>query len=140
MKFDIKFFNKPIFYFLFGIIVMYFLLEIKRKCFIKNNSKEMLNEIINKLVRQSSRWSTAAQQDDSPLIAVLHANYGSGYLWALKDIASSDEIEEATGIDYFKYEKEITDVQDSVTRNLIKVCPNFAPKPSYLTKLSGEGI
>jgi len=119
---------------------MYFLLEIKRKCFIKNNSKEMLNDIINKLVRQSSRWSTAAQQDDSHLIAVLHANYGAGYLWALKDIASSDEIEEATGIDYFKYEKEITDVQDSVTRNLIKVCPNFSPKPSYLTKLSGEGI
>ena len=140
MKFDIKLFNKPIFYFLFGIVVMYFLVEIKNKCFIKNDSKEMLNKIIKTLVRQSSRWSTAAQQDESPLIAVLHANYGAGYLWALKDIVSSDEIEAATGIDYFKFEKEITTVLDNVTKQLIKVCPDFAPNPSYLTKLSGEGI
>ena len=37
------------------------------------------------LVRQASRWSVAAQQDKSPMIALLHANYGVGYLWALQE-------------------------------------------------------
>ena len=47
---------------------------------------------IETLIRQASRWSVAAQQDDSPIIALLHANYGAGYLWALKDIATDQEI------------------------------------------------
>ena len=52
-------------------------------------------ENIQKLTRQAARWSTAAAQDDSPLIAVLHANYGAGYLWALKDIATAKQIKNA---------------------------------------------
>ena len=44
-----------------------------------------LSKNINTLIRQAARWSVAAQQDESPIIALLHANYGAGYLWALKD-------------------------------------------------------
>jgi hypothetical protein len=132
--------QNPILYFCLGIIITFSLIEIRNKCFIKNNSQKMLNNIISTLVRQASRWSTAAEQDESPLIAVLHANYGAGYLWALKDIASNDQIESATGINSFKFEKEITTIQDDTTTNLVKICPRFAPKSSYLTKLGGEGI
>lgn len=135
-----KLLKYPILYFILGVIITFSLIEIRNKCFIKNDSQTMLNSIISTLVRQASRWSTAAKQDNSPLIAVLHANYGAGYLWALKDIASNDQIESATGIDSFKFEKEITSTQDSTTKQMIKACPKFAPKPSYLTRLGGEGI
>jgi hypothetical protein len=30
---------------------------------------------IRTLIRQSARWALAAQQDESPIIALLHANY-----------------------------------------------------------------
>ena len=130
---------KLITYFVIGVIFTYTLLEIKNKCFLQNDSKKKLNMIIKILVRQASRWSTAALQDKSPLIAVLHANYGAGYLWALKDIASNSEIQDATGINFKKFEYEIVTVLDKITKNLVNVCPDYAPTKSYLTKISGEG-
>ena len=99
----------------------------------------MLYFIINKLLRQSARWATAAKQDKNSMIAVLHANYGAGYLWALKDIAKIDDIEKATGIDILKFEAEIINTQDMTTRYMAKLCPEYAPEPSYLTKIAGEG-
>ena len=95
---------------------------------------------ITTLVRQASRWSIAAQQDESAMIAVLHANYGTGYLWALKDIATESEIKRATGIDIKKFESEIVRIQDKATIDMIRACPSFGPDPSYLTSLAGEGI
>jgi hypothetical protein len=91
------------------------------------------------LVRQTARWSTAAKQDESAMIAVLHANYGAGYLWALKEIASSDEIEAATGISFNKFQKQILEIQDAATIKMATLCPAYAPPPSYLTSISGEG-
>jgi hypothetical protein len=91
------------------------------------------------LVRQAARWSTAAKQDDNSMIAVLHANYGAAYLWALQDIASSQEIEQATGIDLKKFKQEILKVQDGATQRMAKLCPEYAPPKTYLTKVGGEG-
>src|SRR5207237_6958 len=48
-------------------------------------SDTVLKEKVQILTRQAARWSTAASQDNNPLIAVLHANYGAGYLWAIHD-------------------------------------------------------
>ena len=118
---------------------MYFLNEIKKKCLLGFSSDSILNKVIQVLVRQAARWSTAAKQDKNSMIAVLHANYGAGYLWALKDIASSEQRKAATGSEFLKFEKEIVTIQDKVTRNMIKLCPKYGPKKSYLTKLGGEG-
>lgn len=103
------------------------------------NDKKMLYFIINKLLRQSARWATAAKQDKNSMIAVLHANYGAGYLWALKEIAKTEDIEKAAGIDILKFEAEIVNTQDTATRYMAKLCPEYAPKPSYFTKIAGEG-
>tara|TARA_Y100000389_G_C17223324_1_gene394404 strand:+ start:407 stop:706 length:300 start_codon:yes stop_codon:yes gene_type:complete len=98
-----------------------------------------MDEIIKTLVRQTSRWSAAALQDKSPLIAVLHANYGAGYLWALKDIATADQIKHVTNIELLTFEKEITSIQDKVTKNAIRVCPEYNPTSNaYLSKIAGE--
>ena len=94
---------------------------------------------INKLVRQAARWSVAAQQDESPIIALLHANYGAGFLWALRDIASDQEIEEATGINVPIFVKKITDVQDGATKRVSKACPQFVGDlDKYLLTLGGD--
>tara|TARA_B100000700_G_C15045386_1_gene857632 strand:- start:2762 stop:3172 length:411 start_codon:yes stop_codon:yes gene_type:complete len=122
-----------------GCILTYFLIEIRNRCFIKNNATKMLHDKINILLRQTARWATAAKQDENPLIAVLHANYGAGYLWALKDIATGNQINSASGIDIVKFEKEIIKTQDEATTNLAKVCPNYAPKKSYLSRIAKEG-
>ena len=114
------------------LIIIFVLIAVRPK------SKHEQNIIT--LVRQASRWSVAAQQDESTMIAVLHANYGTGYLWALKDIATESEIKRATGIDIKKFESEIVRIQDKATIDMIRACPSFGPDPSYLTSLAGEGI
>lgn len=94
---------------------------------------------IEKLVRQSARFATAAQQDESPLVSVLHANYSAGYLWALKDIATPKQIHNATGVDIKKFEEHISNVQDMVTKKTLKKCPEFAGDVDlYLATIGGE--
>ena len=80
---------------------------------------------IVKLVKQSAKWATTAQQDESPLLATLHANYAVGYLWALKDLAKPDEISKAAGVDILQFEEHILNVQSMVTKKVLKKCPEF---------------
>jgi hypothetical protein len=96
------------------------------------------SHIIKTLVRQAARWSTAAAQDENAMISVLHANYGAGYLWALRDIATDEEIFNATHIDVLKFRDDITKIQDYSTMKLMKLCPNYAPTQTYLTKIAKE--
>ena len=120
-----------------GFILTFLFIEIKNSLANCNGSHD---EIIKKLSRQAARWSTAAKQDLNPLIAVLHANYGAGYLWALKDIATTQQIQTATNIDVKKFTKEIVQIQDETTLKMIKVCPEYAPERTYLSQIGGENI
>ena len=86
----------------------------------------MKSTSVKVLVRQMLRWYNAALQDTSPFIMVLHANYAAGYLWALKDIASDNEIWSATGIKRAELESKITRLQDLVTYNMYLHCPRYA--------------
>ncbi len=122
-----------------GFIVAYFLIEIKNNCWIQSSAKAKLNQIIQILVRQCSRWSSAALNDESPLIATMHANYGAAYLWALKDFATDNDVKTATGVDLKRLELEVTKIQDWATKKAVKMCPEYGPSSTYLTKIAGEG-
>ena len=106
---------------------------------ILKNQEPNTNTIINTILRGSARWAAASLQDKSPIVAVLHANYAAGYLWALKDSFSDIDIQRATGIDVIKFQKKIIDVQDKSTQMLVKVCPQFASNIDiYLGKIAKE--
>lgn len=97
------------------------------------------HDIINTILRGSARWAAASLQDKSPIVAVLHANYAAGYLWALKDSFSDIDIQRATGIDIIKFQKKIIDVQDKSTQMLLKECPQYASNIDiYLGKIAKE--
>ena len=104
----------------------------------KNKTRGM-NKAIEKLVRQSARYAVAAQQDESPVIAILHANYATGYFYALNEFASEAQIHNATGIDVKKFKEHIINVQDMVTRKTSEKCPEFAGQVDvYLAQIGGE--
>lgn len=106
---------------------------------VMQNKTRGMNKSIEKLVRQSARYATAAQQDASPVIAVLHANYAAAYLYALKDIATDSQIHNATGIDVKKFKEHIINVQDMVTRKTSEKCPEFVGEVDiYLAQIGGE--
>ena len=117
-------------YLLAVIFVLYLMMQ---------NKTRAMNKAIEKLVRQSARYAVAAQQDASPVIAVLHANYAAAYFYALKDIASESQIHNATGIDVKKFKEHVTNVQDMVTRKTSEKCPEFVGEVDiYLAQIGGE--
>jgi hypothetical protein len=117
--------------YLLGVIFVLYLM-------MKNKTRGM-NKAIEKLVRQSARYAVAAQQDESPVIAILHANYATGYFYALKEFASESQIHNATGIDVKKFKEHITNVQDMVTRKTSEKCPDFVGEVDiYLAQIGGE--
>jgi hypothetical protein len=128
-----------LYFFILGCAFIYYLLDIRNNCYLYNNNYNLLKNNIQTLVRQAARWSTAAKQDESSMIAVLHANYGAGYLWAVKDIATDEQIAKASGIDIRKFENEIIEIQDQATIRMSQLCPDYAPQSSYLTTIGGEG-
>lgn len=93
---------------------------------------------IQKLVKQSARYATTAQQDTSPMTALLHANYAVSYLNALKDIATDNQIHNATGIDVKKFKEHIMNVQDMVTKKTSDTYPEIMGHVDmYLTGIGG---
>ena len=122
-----------------GSIIILTLIIIISILVASSNKSDTKSTAIKTLVRQAARWSTAASQDQNVLIAVLHSNYAAGYLWALRDIATDQEIESATGINVLKFRDEITNTQDLTTKRLAKLCPGYAPPESYLGKIAAEG-
>ena len=117
--------------YLIGVIFVFYLMM--------QNKTRGMNKSIEKLVRQSARYAVAAQQDASPVIAVLHANYAAAYFYALKDIATESQIHNATGIDVKKFKEHVTNVQDMVTRKTAEKCPDFVGEVDvYLAQIGGE--
>ena len=103
------------------------------------NKTRGINKAIEKLVRQSARYAVAAQQDESPVIAILHANYAAAYLYALKEFATDSQIHNATGIDVRKFKEHVTNVQDMVTKKTSEKCPDFIGEVDvYLAEIGGE--
>ena len=89
----------------------------------KRNHKE--NHLVV-LTKAAAKWATTAQQDESPYVAVMHANYACGYLQALKDVSTPEEIQRQTGVEFNKFQEHILNVQDMVTQKVIQKCPEFA--------------
>ncbi len=87
--------------------------------------RKKYEDAIKTLYRQSARWGVASLQDDSELIRNLHANYATGYLWALKDIISSEEFKRITGEDFQKIEEKIVSIQDTAAKMLVDKCKNL---------------
>lgn len=90
------------------------------------NLSATFTEHVKILTRQCARWMTAAIQDKNPLIALLHGQYGLGYFYAIQDIASPDQFEQITQLNWSEFKREILAVQDDVNRRAVASCPNLA--------------
>lgn len=117
-----------------GILIIYFIQNL-HKFYCQQSNQQ--SQQIKTLIRQAARWSAASLQDETPLIAVLHAVYGAGYLWALKDIATDDQI--VKFVDPKRFETEITKTMDVATKRAVAACPQYAGDVNkFLSQLAGE--
>lgn len=113
------------------IVILLFTLLLTIVFYYKKSVSCKFDKSILILYRQSARWAAAAIQDESAIFKVLHANYATGYLWALKDIVSNSQFKEITGQDFLEFESEIVKVQDTATKKLTETCKPliFAENP-----------
>ena len=118
------------------IMTLLFVLFYNSDSFI-NHSVDEPN--VKKLVRQTARWATAADQDMNGYIANLHATYAMGYLMALREIYTDEQIEKYSGVNVRKLEFEITNIMDNAIKKLVIICPEGQPKNQYLAFISKEG-
>lgn len=109
---------------LFFILFLYFLFyNIHQQK--KNNTKEKKKQT-HALIRQTARWTVASQQDTSPMIALLHANYAAGYLQALELITTEQEINQFINLQELR--KKVYSTQDKAARQVVDSCPNYVGK------------
>ncbi len=94
-------------------------------------------DTIKTLMRQAIRWSVASEQDENPLIRILHANYGMAYIMAVRQVASDAEVRRITGEDPREIEREISKLQDWALRSFVPYVPELIPK-SRLGRLMGK--
>lgn len=121
---------------LFNIILLIVILYIGYN-FMNKKMDCQKNDIIKTLLRQSARWTMASNQDRDPIIALQHANFGTGYLSALREIATDKEIETVSGVNISKFRNEIIKEQDAITKHVMKLCPKTGPKVQ-LSNVKGE--
>lgn len=107
---------------------------------LKNNniSKNVQSNNIKKLMRQVYRWYIASIQDNNPVIAMLHINYAVGYLSALMEISSEDEIYKVSGLNIRELQKEVTKQQDKSLLAVFENCPDNLKDLIGETNIYGE--
>ena len=111
---------------LFNIILLIIILYVAYN-YMNKKMNSHKNDTIKTLMRQSARWVMASNQDRNPIIALQHANLGVGYLSALRDIATDEEIEAVSGVNVQKFKSEIIKEQSAITKHVIKLCPKTGP-------------
>lgn len=104
---------------------LYIILAVCVGSIVAQNAKRGRVKTLDTLIKRSAKYATMAQQDASPLHSVVHANHAMAYFTAAKDIASEQEIHNATGVDVKIFKDRIFRVQNEVTQKTLEKCPQF---------------
>ena len=120
--------------FIILVISIIFLLQNKTENNYNENKKD---KNIKSLLRKTSRWAIASEQDQSPMISVLHANYAIGYLQALQDIATEKEINKY--INFSKFKEILYKIQDNAVKKVVSSCPEYTGDLNRELALIGIG-
>lgn len=96
-------------------------------------------ENLRNLLRQTSRWAVAAEQDTNPYITNLHATYALGYLNSIKTVYTEQEIMDITNISIKEFEKSITEIMDKAIQKISEICPEGKSKNEFLNYIASSG-
>ena len=113
------------------ILILFIIWVFNLNSYMKTN-KCLNDDAIKILYRQAARWAVASEQDSNEIIKLLHANYATGYLWAIKDITSNDNFYRVTQEKFSDFENQIVKIQDQATNALVNKCKNVIPTTEHI--------
>jgi tRNA G26 N,N-dimethylase Trm1 len=79
------------------------------------------------LIKEAAQWSTIAQQDANPLLAVMHATYGTAYLNVARRLNTDADIEQATNVRVEEFSSTLQANQQAAVQKLLTLCPMSTP-------------
>jgi hypothetical protein len=96
---------------------------------------------IQTLVQKCASYAVQAQQDTSPVQAMLHANYAAAYLDALKVVSSERQIQQVGSVNLGTFQTHVWNVQKSVTDKALEAVPELAGKVDlYLQSIANPQV
>ncbi len=96
---------------------------------------------IQTLVQKCASYAVQAQQDASPVQAMLHANYAAAYLDALKVVSSERQIQQVGSVNLGTFQSHVLNVQKSVTDKALEAVPELAGKVDlYLQSIANPQV
>jgi hypothetical protein len=79
------------------------------------------------LIKEAAQWSTIAQQDSNPLLALMHATYGMAYLNVARRLHTDSEIEVASNLRVDEFSLTLQSNQQAAVQRLLTLCPMSTP-------------
>lgn len=79
------------------------------------------------LIKEAAQWSTIAQQDSNPLLALMHATYGTAYLNVARRLHTDSEIEAASNLRVEEFSATLLANQQAAVQKLLTLCPMSTP-------------
>lgn len=93
--------------------------------------------LVQRLIREASRWGTSSAQDSSPLVSLMHANYALAYARAARELMSETEIARMLRIDLSELIHYLTAQQEKAVQKCSRVCPELIPDAGPISVASG---
>lgn len=79
------------------------------------------------LIKEAAQWSTIAQQDSNPLLALMHATYGMAYLNVARRLHTDRDIEAASNLRVEEFSATLQSNQQTAVQKLLTLCPMSTP-------------
>jgi hypothetical protein len=85
------------------------------------------DQVTKSLIKEAAQWSTVAQQDSNPLLALVHSTYGTAYLNIARHLGSDDDIARSSNLNLGEFRNTLSLNQQAAMRALLAQCPMMAP-------------
>lgn len=95
--------------------------------FVKSHDKTDTSAVVKQLVQSSAQWNSSSLQDNSKILALMHANYAMAYMNAARSLASDSQIETWTHARMDELLREQQESQTKAIQSLGNDCPNTMP-------------
>jgi hypothetical protein len=89
------------------------------------------------IVNSAAQWSAIADQDESPVVRLMHVLYAQGNLNAARAIASDDDIEAACGFELDAFARTLQQQQAACIRAMASACPSFRIPQGLASTMAG---
>lgn len=97
-------------------------------CWVGSTQRRYPKNIVHRakqLIKDSARWAAVSQQDQNPMLALVHATYAMAYINLARETFSDKELIQLSGTDTEELHAFIVRCQETAAKSVGTACPNL---------------